>query len=154
MEGPGDPRIEIAEVSEHLEAEKALVEILVKNQEREKKYHQMLKADENTREKTECGRVKEHTAKEFELCRRLEIVIGTLVPIVAAIVMKAVYKRAAEISYQDQNIGGDGYLTIYSQRGFPANGRLGRCSMTVFLWHSLAAWKTRSKFPHFLFCPP
>jgi len=74
----------------------------------------MLKADENTREETGCGRVKEHTAKEFELCRRSEIVIGTLVPIVAAIVMKAVYKRAAEISHQDQNIGGDGYLTIYT----------------------------------------
>jgi len=31
MEEPKDPRIEIAEVSENLEAEKALVEILVKN---------------------------------------------------------------------------------------------------------------------------
>jgi len=156
MEEPKDPRIEIAEVSEHLEAEKALVEILVKNQEREKKYDQMLKADENTREKTGCGRVKEHTAKEFELCRRLEIVIGTLVPIVAAIVMKAVYKRAAEISYISRSKYRWGLLShnLHSQRGFPANAWLGRCSMTVFLWHSLAAWKTRSKFPHFLFCPP
>jgi len=50
--------------------------------------------------------VKEHTTKEFELCRRFEIAIGTLVPIVTAIVMKAVYKRAAEISHQDRDVGG------------------------------------------------
>ena len=66
----------------------------------------MLKAEENTREKTKCERVKEHTAKEIKLCRRLEIVIGTLVLIVAAIVMKAVYRRAAEISHQDRDVGG------------------------------------------------
>jgi len=50
------------------------------------------KTEENTRTKTKCEqeRVKEHTTKEFELCRRFEIAIGTLVQIVAAIVMKAV----------------------------------------------------------------
>jgi len=117
----------------------------------------MRKAEENTRTKTKCEqeRVEEHTTKEFELCRRFEIAIGTLVQIVAAIVMKAVYKRAAEISHQDQNIGGV-WLShnLYRSTRVPGECAVGRCPMAVFLWHALAAWRATSKFPHFLFCPP
>ncbi|RPA93298.1 hypothetical protein L873DRAFT_69627 [Choiromyces venosus 120613-1] len=109
-EHPQDPEREIVELRERLQVQEQQVGVLrEKTKQWEKKYNDKRDAESEKRKKTESleETVKKHAEKEALLSQQLETIMkDTLVPIIAAVVMKAMYKRAARVPQQDQNAGG------------------------------------------------
>ncbi|KAG0634515.1 hypothetical protein HOY80DRAFT_985997 [Tuber brumale] len=86
--------------------ESPITELKKQSQEWEEKYNQELDAEESGRLEAQDleETIKGHAERQIILSQQLERVMkDTVVPIVAAVVMKAMYKKAVEISQPDQN---------------------------------------------------
>ncbi|RPB00310.1 hypothetical protein L873DRAFT_1789062 [Choiromyces venosus 120613-1] len=109
-ECPKDAEKEIAELKQRHQVQEVPAGVLKKEKkEWEEKYN--TKRDAEARRRAELQRLEKtvasQAAMEITLSQKLETVVkDTLVLIIAAVVMKAVYKRAAEVPQQDQNAGG------------------------------------------------